>query len=97
MLKSLLLLDNDDWPIKKTGTTTFAKQKLEDWTAIFDATKNVTITFGSAFNKIPLVQLTMSSTGTVPAYKSEITKINFKIKFQTNWTGEVDWVATERK
>ena len=97
LMINLMTLDTDDAPIKKTGYTTVGKLHQEDGTAVFNATKNVSIAFASTFAKVPLIQLTMASSGTIPAYKSVVTTTGFTIKFQNAWTGDCDWTATERK
>ena len=97
LMINLMTLETDDAPIKKTGYTTVGKLHQEDGTAVFNATKNVTIAFATAFSKIPLIQLTMASSGTIPAYKSVVTMTGFTIKFQNSWSGDCDWTATERK
>lgn len=96
MVNSIMAQPVDDRPIKKTGLTTVGKSHIENGTAIFNNTKNVNITFAENFTKVPLVQLTLSSTGSAPAFKNTVTNNWMIIKFQSNWTGEVDREARER-
>lgn len=93
---NILGLSASDEPIKKTGQNTVSKLRSENGTALFSNSKNVTITFHIAFDKVPLIQLTMWETGNNPACKVSATKTKFTIKFASNWTGEVDRVASER-
>lgn len=96
LLMSLYNLPADDAPIKKTWVTNLSKTHIESWTVSFNNAKNISVVFATAYAKIPLVQLTLASTWTIPAYKTNVSTTWFSIKFQTVLTIDVDWIATER-
>lgn len=93
---NLAWLSASDEPIKKTGQNTVSKLRSEYGTVLFNSSKQITVTFHIAFEKIPLIQLTMWDTWNSPACKIAATKTKFTIKFASNRSGEVDRVATER-
>lgn len=69
---------------------------INQYTAYFDNTKSVTLSFPQAFVSPPMVQLTMTDSGSVPVYKTKVTESYVKIRFKTKWTGEVDVLVMER-
>jgi len=71
-------------------------KNIQHYTAYFQNTKVVKLTYDEPFEKVPMVQLTMTDSGTVPVYKQRVTKTEVKIAFKTKWTGEVDVEVIER-
>jgi len=65
-------------------------------TAIFENVKSVVVTYGKTFPRKPIIQLTLDATSTVPPYKTTVTTTQCTIKFQTPFTGNVEWSAIER-
>lgn len=72
-------------------------ENVQMGTAHFDDTKTLLITFLKVFNKQPMITLTPGDSGNFPIYRTSVTTTGFKIRCKVKWTGEVDWVATERK
>ena len=77
-------------PIAIVGDT------IQMGTAHFDNTKTLSITFAKSFNKKPMITLTPGDSGNFPIYSTSVTLTGFKIRCKMKWTGETDWVATER-
>ena len=69
---------------------------VKEHTAQFNNVKSVVIPFDEEWEKIPLVQLTMGDTGTVPASKSIVTKTSLTIRLQSTWSGSIDAIVMER-
>ena len=65
-------------------------------TAVFNNVKSVNVSYGQTFTKTPIVNLSLNDTTSVPAYKMNVTTIDFTIMFQTKYTGSVDWNVIER-
>lgn len=65
-------------------------------TAIFNNVKSVNVSYGKTFELIPIVNLSLNDTTSVPAYKMNVTNTGFTIMFQTKYTGSVDWSVIER-
>ena len=62
-------------------------------TVSFNNTKTMKVTFNKAFNIVPSVMLTLGDSNNAPAYKWQVTKTDFKIRFKSPYTGEVGWEA----
>ena len=62
-------------------------------TVTFNNTKVMNVTFTKAFDVVPSIMLTLGDSGSAPAYKWQVNKTGFKIKFKNNYTGEVGWEA----
>lgn len=64
---------------------------------VFNTSKIGTVIFDKPFTKVPITQITLSgdTSSSVP-YKASVTTTQMTVKFQTNYTGIVDWVALER-
>jgi hypothetical protein len=71
-------------------------QNVQNYTGYFDGTKTIEITFSTAFDKPPMVQVTGSDSGIMPLYKTNVTTTGVKIRCKTAWTGEVDVMVVER-
>jgi len=71
-------------------------QNVQSGTVYFDNTKTVVVSFTNPFQQPPIINLTMNDSGAIPAYKTNVTTTQFKIKFKNAWMGEVDWQAMER-
>lgn len=72
-------------------------ENIQSGTAYASNVLVVDIVFARPFAKKPTIQLTPGDDGSFPIYKASVTATGFKIRFKVAWTGEVDWVATERK
>jgi len=77
--------------ITENKTAPFIQQGIANFSA--EKTKNVI--FPKSFNIVPAVDLTLGDDTTAPPYKISVTKNGFTIKFKTNYTGDVEWKATD--
>ena len=57
--------------------------------------KIMNVTFIRAFTRKPSVVLTLGDISTNPPFRVTVTKTGFTIKFQNNFSGNVQWQATE--
>lgn len=65
-------------------------------TAVFNNVKSVNVSYGRTFDLLPIVNLSLNDTTSVPPYKMNVTNSGFTIMFQTKYTGSVDWNVIER-
>ena len=66
-------------------------------TAVFNNTKQVTVTFPYAFSFIPVCQLTLNDLSSNIPYKLSSTTTQLTIKIKNNFTGSIDWLALARQ
>lgn len=59
------------------------------------ATKTVQIDFGFTFNKVPRLSVMLDQQVTSQPYRLVVTKSYARVRFQNNFTGNIDWVVTE--
>lgn len=87
---------------QEQGTVTtndiFVKGKnMQSGSAIFTSSKKMIIVFAIPFLKVPRIALTLMANTAAPTYSTAVTKTGFTINFQTNFSGEVEWMAFERE
>ena len=78
-------------PIIENKTAPF----IQKGTAIFDNQKTMNIIFPFPFSIVPAVDLTLGDEHQTPPFRISVTKNGFTIKFKTNYTGDVEWKATD--
>ena len=96
MHNNIYNLPNDNSPIKKSWDKEFGKVMQDSWTITMRNTKNVRVVYGLNFQRTPIVVLQLNDNSNVPPFKTDANSNSFTIKFQTNFTGDVEWIATER-
>lgn len=77
------VIENKTAPFIQSGNCYFGNEK----------TKN--IVFDISFSKAPSVDLTLGDETLTPPYRISVTRNGFTIKFKINYTGEVEWKATD--
>ena len=65
-------------------------------TVYFQNQKQAAVSFGKTFAVLPVINLTLNDTTSVPATKILITTTGFTIKLSINFTGSIDWQARGR-
>jgi len=78
-------------PITENKTAPF----IQKGNVSFISQKTMNIIFPSAFSIIPAVDLTLGDEHQTPPFRISVTKSGFTIKFKTNYTGDVEWKATD--
>lgn len=77
------ITENKTAPFIQTGKVAFNNEK----------TKNVV--FEKLFAIVPAVDLTLNQDTSSPPFRVDVIKNGFTIKFKTNYTGDVEWKATD--
>lgn len=76
-------VENKTAPFIQKGNVTFVSQKT------------MNIIFPSSFSIIPAVDLTLGEEHGGPPFRISVTKNGFIVKFKTNYSGELEWKATD--
>lgn len=74
-----------------------AGRNSQSGTAVFNKTKQVTVTFPHAFAFVPVCMLTLNDLSNDIPYKLTATTTELTIRLKTNFTGSIDWQATARQ
>ena len=93
---SLYNLPNDNSPIKKTWKTTVWKVMQDWWTVMMHNSKNIRVVYNINFQSSPIVLLQLWDQSSSVVYRTDVNSNSFTIKFKSNFTWEVERVATER-
>lgn len=64
-------------------------------TVTFNNSKVMNINFPTSFKRRPSVALALGDVNNIPVYKQQVTKDGLQIKFKTNFSGQVEWIAME--
>lgn len=78
-------------PITENKTAPF----IQKGSVSFIVQKTMNIIFLFPFNVIPSVDLTLGDENLTPPYRINVTKNGFIIKFKVNYTGDLEWKATD--